>query len=78
MEYEAADADYEARHPDPFAVLGMHADAEGALWVRAVLPRARHVTVHDTKSGRRIAPLAERAPGGLFEGTMPRRRNPFD
>ncbi len=68
----------EARHPDPFAVLGMHTDAEGALWVRAVLPRARHVTVHDTKSGRRVAPLPERAPGGLFEGSMPRRRNPFD
>jgi 1,4-alpha-glucan branching enzyme len=68
----------EARHPDPFAVLGMHADADGALWVRAVLPRARHVTVHDMKSGRRVSALAERAPGGLFEGSIPRRRNPFD
>ena len=26
----------EARHPDPFAVLGMHADAYGDLWVRVL------------------------------------------
>ena len=31
----------EARHPDPFAVLGMHAEADGALCVRALLPRVR-------------------------------------
>ena len=31
----------QARHPDPFAVLGLHADAQGALWVRALLPGAQ-------------------------------------
>jgi 1,4-alpha-glucan branching enzyme len=68
----------EARHGDPFAVLGMHRDAEGALWVRALLPRALQVTVHDTKTGRRVAPLHRRHDDGFFEAAMPRRRNPFD
>ena len=29
-----------ARHPDPFSVLGLHADADGKLWLRALLPVA--------------------------------------
>ncbi|MBI3154082.1 MAG: 1,4-alpha-glucan branching protein GlgB [Burkholderiales bacterium] len=68
----------EARHPDPFAVLGMQADADGTLWVRALLPRALEVAVHDTRTGRRVARLARRHPAGLFEGPIPRRRRPFD
>ncbi len=28
------------RHGDPFAVLGLHADSDGRLWVRALLPGA--------------------------------------
>ena len=28
----------EARHTDPFACLGLHADETGRLWVRALLP----------------------------------------
>ena len=67
-----------ARHPDPFAVLGMHADAEGLLWVRTLLPGATAVAVHDAKTGRRLAALAQRDPAGLFEGTLPRRKNRFD
>ncbi|HMR71061.1 MAG TPA: 1,4-alpha-glucan branching enzyme, partial [Rubrivivax sp.] len=68
----------EARHPDPFAVLGMHAEADGALCVRALLPRAVEVAVHDTRTGARVARLARRYPAGLFEGPIPRRRRPFD
>jgi 1,4-alpha-glucan branching enzyme len=68
----------EARHPDPFAVLGMHADADGALWVRALLPHAVTVAVHDTKTGRRLAVLERRHADGLFEGVVPRRRHRFD
>jgi 1,4-alpha-glucan branching enzyme len=68
----------EARHPDPFAVLGMHAEADGALCVRALLPRAVEVAVHDTRTGARVARLARRHPAGLFEGPIPRRRRPFD
>jgi 1,4-alpha-glucan branching enzyme len=77
-----ADADVmalvEGRHPDPFAVLGLHAEGDGALALRAWLPRAVRVAVHDTRSGRRVGVLALRHPGGLFEGILPRRRRPFD
>ena len=50
----------QARHADPFAVLGLHADADGALWVRALLPGAQSVQVVDTASGRRVASLVRR------------------
>ena len=33
----------EARHGDAFAGLGMHADAAGKLWLRAMLPGAAPV-----------------------------------
>ena len=68
----------EARHGDPFAVLGMHSDAEGRLWVRALLPGAASVAVHDTKTGKRVAALPLRHADGFFEGEMPRRRAHFD
>ena len=35
----------QARHHDPFALLGLHADEQGVLWVRALLPGARQVQV---------------------------------
>ncbi|WP_088278939.1 1,4-alpha-glucan branching protein GlgB [Ideonella sp. A 288] len=68
----------DARHGDPFSVLGLHADVDGALWVRALLPGATAVVVHDAATGRRIAPLALRDGRGLFEGKLPRRRQRFD
>ena len=77
-----ADADLQAllaaRHGDPFAVLGMHADDEGRLWLRALLPGAASVVVHDAATGRRIAGLALRDERGFFEGSLPRRRQRFD
>jgi 1,4-alpha-glucan branching enzyme len=68
----------DARHADPFAVLGLHADADGRLWVRAMLPGATQVTVHDAADGRRVAVLLPRGDGGLWEGAVPRRRKRFD
>ncbi|MFZ4650532.1 MAG: 1,4-alpha-glucan branching protein GlgB [Rubrivivax sp.] len=68
----------QARHPDPFAVLGMHTDADGELWVRALLPGAAEVALQDTRGGRRVAGLLERAGTGLFEARLPRRRRHFD
>ncbi|MEO8102365.1 MAG: 1,4-alpha-glucan branching protein GlgB [Betaproteobacteria bacterium] len=56
----------------------MHADAADVLWVRALLPDAITVTVHDAGTGRRVGAMGLRHPGGLFEGVMPRRRKPFD
>ena len=67
-----------ARHSDPFASLGMHADAAGALWVRVMLPGAQTVAVHDAETGRRVAAIGLRHADGLFEGVMPRRRRRFD
>ena len=69
----------EARHADPFALLGMHADAAGVLWLRALLPGAVEVAVHEAKpGGRRVAALSQRHPAGLWEGPIPRRRKHFD
>ncbi len=68
----------EARHGDPFAVLGLHADAAGTLWVRAMLPGAANVAVVDAASGKRAAELALRDAAGLWEGAIARRRNRFD
>ena len=38
-----------ARHADPFAVLGLHADADGKLWHRALLPGASAVALIDAR-----------------------------
>ncbi|MCU0927825.1 MAG: 1,4-alpha-glucan branching protein GlgB [Burkholderiaceae bacterium] len=77
-----ADADVmalvQARHADPFSVLGLHADADGTLWVRALLPGAQAVAVLDRKTGRRVATLERRHDAGLFEAPVPRRRQRFD
>ena len=67
----------EAHHGDPFAVLGLHADDTGKLWVRAMLPGARSVTIIDA-TGKRAAELSLRDPAGLWEGAIPRRKNRFD
>ncbi len=69
----------QARHPDPFAVLGQHVDADGDLWVRTLLPGASEVLLHDTRTGRRVARLLPRdGAEGFFEALLPRRRRPFD
>jgi len=68
----------DARHDDPFAVLGLHRDGEGALWVRAMLPQAHEVTMHEATGGTRVARLALRHPRGLWEACVPRRRHRFD
>ena len=67
-----------ARHGDPFAVLGLHADANGRLWLRALLPGAQAVAVLDARTGKRVATLALRDPAGLWEGAIARRRKRFD
>jgi 1,4-alpha-glucan branching enzyme len=66
-----------ARHADPFSRLGLHADENGRLWVRVLLPGAASVTVLDAASGRRMVELAARR-DGFFEAMVPRRKNRFD
>jgi 1,4-alpha-glucan branching enzyme len=68
----------QARHPDPFSVLGLHHDSDGKLWARALLPGAQHVVLHDASTGRRVAALAVRGSSPLFEALIPRRRKTFD
>lgn len=68
----------EARHPDPFGVLGLHVDAAGALWARTLLPEAESVAVCDAATGKRVAALTLRDSRGLWEGLLPRRRRRFD
>ena len=68
----------DARHGDPFRVLGLHADRNGRLWLRAFLPGAAAVWVCDAASGRKLAELGLRHPDGLFEASIPRRRKRFD
>jgi 1,4-alpha-glucan branching enzyme len=61
-----------AEHGDPYAVLGMHTDADGGLWVRSLQPGARSVAVLEAKTGRQIAELAHieiEGVEGFFEGT---------
>jgi 1,4-alpha-glucan branching enzyme len=72
------DALIHARHGDPFAVLGLHADEAGRLWLRVMLPGARAVTVCEAGTGRALASLALRHPAGLWEAAIPRRRRRFD
>jgi 1,4-alpha-glucan branching enzyme len=68
----------EARHGDPFAVLGLHADAAGKLWCRAMLPGTSAVAVVDAATNRKAAELALRHEAGLWEGAIPRRKQRFD
>jgi 1,4-alpha-glucan branching enzyme len=74
----------DARHGDPFSRLGLHADADGALWIRALLPRATDVVLHEAPhvggavKGRRIVALELRHAEGLWEARVPRRKNRFD
>ncbi len=67
----------EARHADPFAVLGLHADAAGKLWVRALLPEAVSVELIEAGSGRPLIDL-EHLRDGFFEARIPLRRKRFD
>src|SRR6186713_1188985 len=61
-----------ARHADPFAVLGLHVDDEGALWLRAMLPGCSAVAVLDAVSGKRVVALSLRDEAGLWEALIPR------
>jgi len=45
LDSESVAALLEARHGDPFAVLGLHLDAHGGGWLRALLPGAKQVVV---------------------------------
>jgi 1,4-alpha-glucan branching enzyme len=60
----------DARHVDPFAVLGPH-KVSGRTVLRALVPRAERLEVLDSAEGTVIATLARIDPAGFFEGVIP-------
>jgi 1,4-alpha-glucan branching enzyme len=59
----------EARHGDPFALLGPH-DTQAGTVIRALVPGAQTVEV-ETPEGVTVAPLERIHPDGFFEGLTP-------
>jgi 1,4-alpha-glucan branching enzyme len=66
----------EARHADPFSVLGWHPGPDGTPWLRALLPGATEVAV--CQGNATLARLAQRHPDGLWEGPLPGLRERID
>jgi len=62
----------EARHGDPFAVLGPH-DVDRGCAVRAMLPEATRVTVLARDANAELAELERIDPAGFWCGVMPAR-----
>jgi 1,4-alpha-glucan branching enzyme len=60
-----------ARHGDPFAVLGVHADDSGSLRVRCFLPGAAAVDLCDAQGKASFGSLQRRHADGFFEGICP-------
>ena len=58
----------EARHADPFAVLGPHADSRGVV-IRALVPTAERITL--TRNGSGSVEMERRHPAGIFEAVLP-------
>ena len=74
---DAIEAIVHAGHGDPFAVLGMHADEKGSLWVRTLQPGAAAVQVIECETGKELGALAKRHDAGFFEGRLRiRKRRP--
>ncbi len=62
---------HHAEHGDPFAVLGLHADAtDGRFWLRVLLPGAAEVAVLDAANGESLGTLSPRRVDGFFEGPV--------
>lgn len=76
LEQDQIDELLAGRHTDPFALLGLHADAQGRLWLRALLPGASKVELLDALSSKVLVGLQSR--GDFFESLVPRRRKRFD
>jgi len=60
----------DARHGDPFSVLGAHVDASGQRWLRCFQPGARAALAVDVSSGQPLSLLTQLHPDGVFEGML--------
>jgi len=58
----------EARHADPFSVLGPHLEGDRVV-IRAIVPAAERIEI--TSDGTHVA-MERRHDAGVFEGTIPR------
>jgi len=59
----------EARHADPFGVLGPHVDPQKGVVIRAVIPTAERITV--TRNGSGSIEMTRSHPAGIFEAVLP-------
>jgi 1,4-alpha-glucan branching enzyme len=59
----------EARHADPFAVLGPHVEPNKGVVIRTVIPTAERITV--TRNGSGSIEMTRRHPAGIFEAVLP-------
>jgi len=59
----------EARHADPFAVLGPHVEPNKGVVIRTVIPTAERITV--TRNGSGSIEMTRRHPAGIFEANFP-------
>ncbi|ROQ48877.1 1,4-alpha-glucan branching protein GlgB [Pseudomonas putida] len=59
-----------ARHGDPFAVLGPHPDGAGGQWIRAYLPDALSARAVARDSGQVLLELEQGSVPGLFSGRL--------
>ncbi|MFZ1427155.1 MAG: hypothetical protein WAS21_10340, partial [Geminicoccaceae bacterium] len=59
----------EARHDDPFAVLGPH-EAAGGVVIRALVPGAAELEVVEEATGAVVGTLERRHDAGFFEGML--------
>ena len=66
----------EARHDNPFAVLGMHRIDSG-ICVRAMLPAAQQMAVVESATGKIAAEGVRVHRDGFFVATIANRREPF-
>jgi 1,4-alpha-glucan branching enzyme len=58
-----------ARHSDPFALLGPHRGADGALYIRVLLPSATTIAIVDSKA-KLLANMQKRHVDGFFEARL--------
>ena len=62
----------DARHGDPFSVLGLHANGEGGFALRVLLPGAQRVQVLSHPDGATVCELTRWYDSGFFEATLER------
>src|SRR3954467_12566500 len=58
----------EARHADPFGVLGPHLEPNKGVVIRTVMPTAERITV--TRNGSGTVEMTRRHPAGIFEAVL--------